>query len=89
MPRLNIRNLGTVGYIHGITHWAYKAGDDTAGDLLSAGYWDDGVNTIKPGDWIFVSGPDWALQLYVMPTQRHIVVSVVAGAGNLGEMPPP
>jgi hypothetical protein len=95
MPRVSIRDLGQLSYIHGITHWAYKAGDHTAADLLNAGYWDDvrtisgGRKVVCEGDWIFVSGRHYALQLYVLQSDRQVVVGVMTALADVGELPAP
>lgn len=89
MPRLEIRNLSTLGYAVGLTHYAYKAGDQTAAEIMQPGYWSEAADMLAVGDWIFVSGRNYALQLYVMQTERRVVVSLLTACGALGELPGP
>lgn len=97
IKRVRLRDLGAVGYVNGLTHWSYKAGDDTAAEITSRGYWDEAVTRIgmppyallAEGDWIFVSGHHWALQLYVMQATSRVVVGILGGVGALGELPAP
>lgn len=84
-PRVSVRDLGTLGYIHGLTHWAYKAGDQSPTDMLAPDYWDDASGNLAPGDWIFVSGIGWAMQLYVLATEPSVVVEPLTG--TKGTMP--
>ena len=84
-PRVSVRDLGTLGYIHGLTHWAYKAGDQSPADILAPGYWDDAIGNLASGDWIFVSGIGWAMQLYVLAVMPNVVVERLTG--TKGTMP--
>lgn len=89
MNRFNIRDLGVLQYAIGITHWTYKAGEHTGAQVMEPRYWDDGRDMLASGDWIFVSGHHFALQLYVVQTGPRVVVSLVSAAGALGNLPAP
>lgn len=86
---MKIQHLSTLGYTMGLTHWAYKAGEHPASAVMERGYWNDAADMLAVGDWIFVSGPNYALQLYVMQTGKRVVVTLVAAVGRLGELPGP
>lgn len=89
MDRFNIRDLAAIQYAIGITHWTYKAGEHTAAQVMKPGYWNEATDMLGSGDWIFVSGHHFALQLYVMQTGPRVVVSLVSAGGTLGNLPAP
>lgn len=89
MSRFNIRDLAAIQYAIGITHWTYKAGEDTAAKVMEPRYWNDARDMLASGDWIFVSGHHFALQLYVMQIAPRVVVSLVSAAGALDNLPAP
>jgi hypothetical protein len=87
---VNPRYLASVGP----THWSYRT-NHPAGDLLSPGYWDEAAHppdqiwgqTLSKGDFIFVSGHDWAMMLYVFQSDTRVVVGVMNAIGLPTDLP--
>jgi hypothetical protein len=77
----------------GPTHWSYRTAHKAA-DLLAPGYWDEAANppdmvwgaTLTTGDFIFVSGPNWAMILHVFQS-TPVIVGVMTALGAVGELP--
>jgi hypothetical protein len=85
---VNLRDLSTQSYGLGITFWSYKAGDHPPGALLEPGYWDEAAapsdqpwhKVLCAGDWIFASGRDFGIILYVHQSGERVVVSCVSAS---------
>lgn len=76
-PRLSIRDLASMGYAVGHTHWAYMCRPRCRtgvahrfDDVLTPGYFNDACETLAAGDMIDVVAHDGGGILYV--TQARI-----------------
>lgn len=61
-PTMTLRNLSVLNYANGFTLWHYKSSGDGR-ECMDAEFWTDARDLIAPGDIVYASGPDGAVQM--------------------------
>lgn len=49
-----VRNLAVASYAHGVTMWCYVT-PDSRREIEGTAYWHGAPDTMKAGDWLFVT----------------------------------